>query len=116
MAQSQTVEQVAKTIAENYNNNSVALNDDMIASSVARAVGKNVIFEYSLRVRQNLPPPKVQEFADYTRREVVPQTCKVQGNRLGFDRGMYYSFIYKSTYGELLTQFIVNKATCENYR
>ena len=115
-AQRQTVEQVAQTIAAQHNANSLTSKDEMVASSSARAIGKNVTFENVLRVQQGLSQAKLREFADYARNEVIPKTCQVPGNHLGFDRGMSYTFVYKSEYGELLTQFNVDKTTCEKWK
>ena len=110
--QGQTVEQVAQTIAAQHNATSVPSKDGMVASSSARAAGKNVVFEYVLRVRKNLSATEINEFAESARSEAVPKTCQVPGNHIGFDRGMSYTFIYKSQYGKTLTEFSVDKATC----
>ncbi|TSA52856.1 MAG: hypothetical protein D4R40_01625 [Nitrosomonadaceae bacterium] len=111
-AQQHTVESVAAEIARQHNTNAKALLDEMTASTSARAIGKNVIFEYVLRVKQGLPPSKLTEFQAETYKEVVPRACQVNVQNEAFKKGLYYTLIYRSTYGEKLAEFVVNKATC----
>ena len=111
-AQNQTVEQVAQTIDAQHNQNATLMRDEMTVSSKASATGKNVRFENVLRVKQGLPKAKLQEFDSETRREIIPRVCAVQGNEIGFKRGLSYTFSYASTYGERLSEFTVDAKTC----
>ena len=115
-AQGQTIEEVARTIASQHNANSLVLKDEMVAASTAKVMGKKIIFENTLRVRQGLSAAKLKQFAEHTQDEVIPKTCAVRGNAIGFDRGMSYQFIYKNLYGDLLADFHVNKAVCERFQ
>ena len=112
MSQGQTVEQVAQTIAAQHNANAKTMLDDMTVATSAKAQGKTVVFENVLRVRQGLPPAKLREFEQETRREVVPRACQVNQGNEGFKRGLTYTFVYKNTYGEKLAEFVVDKAAC----
>ena len=115
-AQIKQIEDIAQTIASQYNANSKALLDDMTVSTRAIAISRNVRFEYVLRVRKGLPPIKLKEFSDETRREVLPKACQQNANNPAFDRGLHYTFSYMNTYGEKLGEFNVDKATCKRHK
>lgn len=115
-AQIKQIEDIAQTIALQHNKNASALLDDMTTSSRAVAVGRNVRFEYVLRVKKGLPAAKLKEFSEETQREVVPQSCAANAKNPAFDRGLSYTFMYINTYGERLAEFIVDKSTCSRYR
>lgn len=107
------IEEIAQTIAAQHNANAKALLDDMTVSTRAIAIGMNVRFEYVLRLKKNIQPAKLKEWVDATKREIIPKACQVNANNPAFDRGLYYTFAYRNTYGEKLTEFVVNKATCK---
>ena len=112
-AQIKQIEEIAQTIATQHNANSKALLDEMTASTRAIAIGRNVRLEYVLRIKKNVPPANLKVWADATRREVIPKACQTNANNPAFDRGLYYTFAYTNTYGEKLTEFIVDKSTCK---
>jgi len=93
-AQIKQIEEIAQTIASQHNANSKAMLDDMTVSSRAVAIGRNVRFEFVLRVKKGLPPAKLKEFSDGTRGEIVPKSCAANANNPAFDRGLYYTFAY----------------------
>ena len=110
------IEEIAQNIATQHNNNAAASLDDMTVSTRAVAVGRNVRFEYVLRVKKALPPAKLREFADETQREIVPKSCAANAKNPAFDRGLTYTFSYTNTYKEKLAEFRVDKAVCKNYK
>lgn len=110
--QNQTIEQVAQTIAKQHNQNANLMLDEMTVSSRAAASGKNVRFEYVLRVKQGLPKAKLHEFDTQNRLEIVPKVCGVKGNEIGFTRGLTYTFSYTNKFGEKLSEFMVDAKTC----
>ena len=109
------IEEIAQAVASQHNANSKYLVDDMTVSSRAIAVKRNVRFENVLRVKKGLPSDKLKEFADETKREILPKACKVNANNPAFSRGLYYTFVYYNTYGEKLAEFDVDEATCRSY-
>lgn len=111
-AQIKQIEGIAQNIASQHNANSNALLDEMTASTRAVAIGRNVRIEYVLRIKKNVPPANLKIWADATRSEVIPKACQANSNNPAFDRGLYYTFAYSNTYGEKLTEFVVDKATC----
>lgn len=113
-AQIKQIEEIAQTIASQHNANSKAFLDEMTVSTRAIAIGRNVQFEYVLRVKKGLPPTKLKEFSDETRREILPKACQQNANNPAFDRGLYYTFAYMNTYGEKLAEFNVDKAICQH--
>jgi hypothetical protein len=115
-AQIMQIEQIAQTIAAQHNANATAMLDDMTASSTAKAVGRNVRFENTLRVKKGLPPAKLREFSDVTKAEVISKSCAVNAKNPAFDRGLTYTFTYRNTYGEKLAEFTVDQQSCSNYR
>lgn len=106
------IEEIAQTIASQYNANSKELLDEMTISTRAIAIGRNVRFEYVLRVKKGLAPTKRKEFSDATRREILPKACQKNTNNPAFDRGLYYTFAYMNTYGEKLAEFNIDKSAC----
>lgn len=111
-AQIKQIEGIAQNIASQHNANYKALLDEMTASTRAVAIGRNVRFEYVLRIKKNIPPANLKIWADATRSDVISKACQVNSNNPAFDRGLYYTIAYSNTYGEKLTEFIVDKATC----
>lgn len=110
--QIQQIEEIAQTIASQHNANSQALLDNMTVSSQAVAVSRNVRFTNVLRVRKGLTHAELKEFRNELIREILPQACQQNANNPAFERGLYYTFIYKNTYGEKLAEFNVDKKTC----
>lgn len=110
------VEEIAQTVARQYNSNAAAMLDDMTVSTRAIAIARNVRLEYILRVQRGLPLAKIKEFAEETRREIVPKSCAVNATNPAFDRGLTYTFAYTNTYGERLAEFTIDKAICSTYR
>ena len=115
-AQIKQIEGIAQSIAAQHNSNSQAMLDGMTVSSRAVAIGRIVRFDNVLRVKKGLPPATLKEFADETRREVVPKSCATNASNPAFDRGLSYTFVYTNTYGEKLAEFKVNKAICQLLR
>lgn len=113
VAQIKQIEGIAKTVASQHNANSGTLLDEMTASTRAIAIGRNVRIEYVLRIKKNVPPANLKVWADATRSEVISKACQMNANNQAFDRGLYYTFAYTNTYGEKLTEFVVDKATCD---
>lgn len=107
------IEGIAQTIAAQHNGNSKAILDEMTISTRAIAIGRNVKFEYVLRVKKGLSSIKLKEFSDETRRQILPRACQQNANNPAFDRGLYYTFAYMNTYGEKLAEFNVDKAICQ---
>lgn len=112
-AQIKQIEEIAQNIASQHNANAKALTDNVTVSTRAIAIGMNVRFENVLRMKKNIHPAKLKEWVDVTKREIIPRVCKVNAKNTVFDRGLYYTFAYSNTYGEKLTEFVVDKATCK---
>jgi hypothetical protein len=110
--ESYSVEWVAENVAKNHNTNSQSMLDNVTLSTSAKSDGKNVIFEYILKIKQNLPISKRNEFANELYKDIVPKACQANKTNAAFDKGLYYTFIYKNTYGEKLAEFIVDKKLC----
>lgn len=113
-AQIKQIEDIARNIAAQSNANKQAMLDDMTTSFNAIAVGRNVRFEYVIRVKKGLPPNKIKEWLDATRAEITPKSCAQNANNPAFERGLSYTFAYSNTYGEKLGDVFVDKATCKN--
>lgn len=114
-AQIKQIEDIAQTIATQHNNTASANLDDMTVSTHAVSIGRNVRFEYVLRVKKGLTQAKLKEFSDETQREIVPKSCAVNAKNPAFDRGLTYTFYYTNTYKEKLAEFTVDKAVCKKY-
>lgn len=112
IAQQYTIESVASDIARQHNANSKAVLDEMTVSSSATAAGKNVIFENVLKVKRGLSPSKLAEFQAALYMDHVPKVCQVNAQNPAFIKGLYYTFVYRNTYGEKLAEFVVDKSTC----
>ena len=115
-SQIRQIEEIAQNIAAQHNANAKTMLDDMTVSSRATAVGRNVRIENVLRVKKALPPAKLKEFSDATQQEILPKSCAANANNPAFDRGLTYTFSYKNTYGENLTEFSVDQAACKTLR
>ena len=111
-----TIEQVAASIASRYNEVDAKVYDPMTAWSSAKAVGKQVIFTYVLRVRPNLSSDELKQFRLSSITELTRRTCAVPGNHIGFDRGMAYIFVYLSESNQDLLRFSVDKERCAQAR
>ena len=111
-AQIKQIEEIAMAIASQHNANSEALLDDMTVSTRAVAISRNVQILYVLRVKKGLSPSELKEYSDDLRREILPKACLQNANNPAFDRGLFYTFIYKNTYGEKLAEIVVSKETC----
>jgi long-subunit fatty acid transport protein len=114
-AQIKQIEEIAQTIATQHNNSGAAMLDDMTASTRAVAIGRNVRYEYVLKVKKGLPPAKLKEFAEQTQGEIVPKACAINAKNPAFDRGLTYTYSYTNTYREKLAEFTVDKAVCRKY-
>ena len=113
-AQIKQIEEIAKAIAAQHNENSEALlfSDDMTVSTHAVAISRNVQITNVLRVKKGLSTSELKQFSDELRREILPNACVQNANNPAFDRGLFYTFIYKNTYGEKLAEIVVSKETC----
>jgi len=107
------IEEIAQAIATQFNKDSWSLLDEMNVSAKAIATGKNVRFEWVLRVKKGVSSQKLNEFSNETRSEVLPQACKKNASSPAFSQGLYYTFSYSNTYGEKLAEFIVNQEECQ---
>lgn len=114
-AQIKQIEEIAQNIARQHNGSAASMLDDVTVSARAVALARNVRFEYVLRLKKGLPPAKIKEFSDETRREIVPKSCAMNAKNPAFDRGLTYTFAYSNTYGEKLAEFAVDKAVCAAY-
>ena len=108
------IEEIAKNIAAESNTNKEAMLNEMTVSFNAVAIGRNVRFENVLRVKQGLPPNKINEWLEATRAEIIPNVCAQNATNPAFDRGLSYTFVYSNTYGEELGEVFVDKTTCKN--
>ena len=114
-AQIKQIEGIAQDIANRHNANEKAMLDDMTVSTHAIASGRNVRFDYVLRVKSGLSAAKLKEFADATKHEIVPRSCAANAKNPAFDRGLTYTFAYTNSFGDSLVQFTVDKAVCKGY-
>jgi len=112
-AQIKQIEEIAQNVAAQHNANAKTMIDDVTVSTRAVAIGRNVRLEYVLRLKKNLPPAKIREWADATRNEILPKACQQNANNAAFDRGLFYTFSYTNTYGKKLAEFNVDKAACK---
>lgn len=115
-AQIKQIEEIAQNIARQHNGNAAAMLNETTVSTRAVAVARNVRFEYILKVKKGLPPAKLKEFSDETRREIIPKSCAVNAKNPAFDRGLSYTFSYTNIHGEKLAEFTVDKAVCSSYK
>ena len=113
-AQIKQIEDIARNIAAQSNENKKTMLDDLTVSFNAAAVGRNIRFENVIRVKKGLPPNKIKEWLDATRAEITPKSCAQNANNPAFDRGLSYTFAYSNTYGEKLGDVFVDKAICKN--
>ncbi len=113
-AQIKQIEDIAKNIAAQSNANKQAMLDEMTVSINAIAVGRNVRFEYVIRVKKGLPPKTIKEWLEATRAEIIPKSCAQNAKNPAFDRGLSYTFAYSNAYGEKLGDVFVDKGTCRN--
>jgi hypothetical protein len=115
-AQIKQIEEIAQTIATQHNNIGASMLDGMTASTRAVAIGRNVRYEYVLKVKKGLAPAKLKEFSEETQREIVPKACATNAKNPAFDRGLTYTYSYTNTYREKLAEFTVDKEACRKYR
>lgn len=113
-AQIKQIEDIARNIAAQSNANKQAMLDDMTLSFNAVAVGRNVRFEYVIRVKKALPPKRIKEWLDATRADIIPKSCTQNAQNPAFDRGLSYTFAYSNTYGEKLGDVFIDRSTCRN--
>ena len=113
-SQIKQIEEIAQTIASQHNANSRSLQDDMTVSSHAVAVSRNVRFTNVLRVRKGLSNTDLKLFRNELIQEILPKACQQNANNPAFKRGLFYTFIYKNTYGEKLAEFDVDQRSCNN--
>ena len=111
-AEKPTVEWIASEIARQHNANAEVMKDEMIVSSSAQAIGKNVIFKYVLRVERDVSKQKLDGYRSELYQEIVPKTCRVNSSNPAFKDGLFYTFVYVSHYGQPLAELVVNKRVC----
>jgi len=116
LAQPLTLEQTAQEIARQHNANAKALIDDTTVSTSATADGKNVIVTYVIRIKQQLPKDKRDEFRKGIATEVMRGVCKSNADKDAFKQGLYYTLVYRSTEDELLSKLVVSKETCSKLK
>ena len=112
-AEQDTVESVALEIARQHNQSASAMLDEMTLSTSARAIGKNVVLTYVIRVQRGLSEQNLAEFKTELEREIVPAACKENADNEAFKKGLFYTFVYRNTYDEELAEVIVNRDVCE---
>ena len=112
-AQIKQIEEIAMAIALQHNANLEALLDDITVSTRAVAISRNVQIVNVLRVKKGLSPSELKEYSDELRREILPKACLQNANNPAFDRGLFYTFIYKNTDGEKLAEIVVDEETCK---
>jgi hypothetical protein len=115
-AQPLTLEQTAQEIARQHNANAKALIDDTTVSTSATAEGVNVIVTYVLRIRQQLPEDKREEFRKSIATELMRGVCKSNADKEAFKQGLYYTLVYRNTEDELLSKLVVSRETCSKLK
>ncbi len=115
-AQPLTLEQTAQEIARQHNANATSLIDDTTVSTSAKAEGVNVVVTYVIRIRQQLPENKRDEFRKGMATELMRGVCTSNANNEAFKRGLYYTLVYRSTEDELLSKLTVSKDTCRKLK
>ena len=115
-AQALTLEQTAQEIARQHNANAKSLIDDTTVSTSATAEGANVIVTYVLRIRQQLPEDKRDEFRKGIAAELMRGLCKSNADKDAFKQGLYYTLVYRNTEDELLSKLVVSKETCSKLK
>lgn len=113
-AQIKQIEDIANNIAAQSNANKQSMLDEMTVAFNAVAVGRNVRFEYVIRVKQGLAPYAIKEWLDATRAEIISKSCAQNAKNPAFDRGLTYTFAYSNTYGEKLGDVLLDQLTCKN--
>ncbi|MBV5275720.1 MAG: hypothetical protein JZU52_19480 [Lamprocystis purpurea] len=102
--------------ARQYNANAESLiaksNDPMNESTFARADGKNLIFYWILRAKKDISSEKLAEFQKETFDEIAPRVCQENAKNEAFHRGMFYTFVYRSRYGQEMAAIVVARDTC----
>ena len=109
------IEEIAQAIALQSNASSKEALDKSAVPNHTTAVGRNVRFEYVSLTKKGLAPTRIKVIADAVWHQVFPRVCKANANNLAFDRGLYYTFIYLNNYGEKITEFDVDKASCKGF-
>lgn len=107
----QTIEQVASTIAQNYN--AAPPTNPMTISTRASADGRRVTFFYVLKVIKDPPQAKLSELRAAMYADAVPKICALEGNKITLGFGMSYRLVYDNTFGQRLAEIIVDKGVCE---
>jgi hypothetical protein len=115
-AQPLTLEQTAQELARQHNANAKALIDDTTVATSAKADGVNVVVTYVLRIRQQLPEDKREEFRTGIATELMRGVCKSNAGSEPFKRGLYYTLVYRSTEDELLSKLVVSRDTCSKLK
>ncbi len=110
--QQHTIESVAADIARQHNADANSILDDMTVSTSAKAVGKNVVIEYVLKVEKGLPASVLAEYKSDLMKEIIPPSCALNAQNEAFEKGLQYTFVYRNTHGETLAEFVVNRAVC----
>jgi hypothetical protein len=102
--------------ARQYNANAAALiaraNDPMNESTFAKADGKNLIFYWVLRAKKDIASEKLAEFQKETFDEIAPRVCRENAKNEAFQRGMFYTFVYRSRHGQEMAEIVVDRDTC----
>ena len=112
-AQIKQIEEIAVDIAKQSNANKHLHLDDMTVSFNSVASGRNVRFEYGLRVKDGLSSDEIMEWLVAAQEEIIPQACKQNANNPAFDRGVSYTLVYTSTYGQKLGEIFIDKTICK---
>jgi|GEM_PF-3368540 len=112
-AQINQIEEIAAEIARQSNINNHLYLDDMTASINAVSTGRNVRFEYVLRVKNGVSQNEIVQWLTATQQEIIPETCTQNANNPAFERGLSYTYSYSSIYGQKMGDVLVDKETCK---
>lgn len=113
-AQVGQIEEIARNVAKQSNENKQAMLDEMTVSFNAVAIGRNVRFESVIRFKKGLPPSTIKQWLDAARTEMLQKSCALNANSQAFDRGLTFTLAYSNTYGEKLGDVFIDKNTCRN--
>ena len=114
-SQIRQIEEIAAEIAKQSNANKHLSVDDMTESFSASSSGRNVRFEYTLRVKNGLSKSEIMEWLVAMQQEIIPKACAQNANNPAFGRGLSYTFAYSSIYGQKMGDVLVDKVTCKRF-
>ena len=114
-AQIKQIEDIAIEIAKQSNASKNLHLDDMTVDFNAVASGRNVRFEYVLRVKNGLSADEIREWLVEAKSELITPACKQNINNPAFDRGLSYILAYTSIHGQKLGDIFIDKEVCKQF-